>query len=765
VAASTRVQRPDAVAPLAPRAADAAVRGGRGSRAFAASVGAARFPIVVLLVAAAVASVRYLPGVASLPDSGVRALLPANTAAERAETEAARLFGSSLLPRIAVVQRDPAGLSPAAQRRIVRLAVRLDEGRLPQFPRGSRALPYLNTRRLLPGSRESSTAAITYLAFPSSLSPQDQRKYADRYAGAVSLPGAPADATGFVPGSVTQSIEIAHGLRWVELASVLLVAAILGLYFRAVLAPLVTLAAAGIAYAISIGVVSWLAGVSDVRLDREVEPIVVVLLLGVVTDYSVFFLAGMRGRLAEGEAPCDAASRATAEVVPIVFTAGLLVAAGLATLRLAGIGFVQTLGPAMGVVVLVSLGVSIAFVPAAMRILGAALFWPGLRRDRAEPRAALAGAAMRRVVARGASRRLVAAPVAILVLAGLAAAAWGLAWTRLALTPIRALPAGSAPARGAAEAGRGFAAGMVAPTELVLESPGIGARRGVLREFGRELAARPEVGAVLGAGARLPRRYTPALRARSGNAVRYFVAFRDEPYSAAGVADLGRLEHALPELLGRAGLPRGRTSVLVAGDTALARETIAQVDRDLLRVGLAAALVNLILLALFLRSLVAPLLLVASSALAIAATFGLTTLVFRDFLGDPDLTYFVPLAVGVLLLSFGTDYNLFVVGRIWQEARDRPTAEAVRTAVPRAGRAISIAGVALAGSFAMLALVPVATFREFAVAIAIGVVIDTFVVRTLLIPALLTSLGERSWWPGARGAGPRVRPGRERVAR
>jgi RND superfamily putative drug exporter len=724
-----------------------------------------RFPIVALLVAAAVATVRYLPGASSLPDSGVRALLPANTPAERAEAESARLFGSSLLARTAVVQRDPGGLSPAAQRRTVRFALRLDQDRLPRFPRGSRALPYLNTRGALPGSRESSTAAITYLGFPSSQTPEDQRKYADRYAGALSRPGAPAFATGFVPGSVTQSIEVAHALRWVEVASVLLVAVILGLYLRSVLAPLVTLAAAGIAYAISIGVVSWLAQSWGVHLDREVEPIVVVLLLGVVTDYSVFFLAGMRGRLAEGEEPREAAARATIDVVPIVFTAGLLVAAGLATLRLAGIGFVRTLGPAMAIVVLVSLGVAIALVPAAMRIFGRAMFWPGLRGGGAERLAGRVGGAVRRVVAGGASRRLVAVPVAVLVLGGLAVAAWGLASTRLALTPIRALPASSAPARGATEAEQGFAAGMVAPTELVLRSPGIAARRGAVRAFGRELAAEPEVGAVLGASTAVPRRFAPAFRSRSGGAVRWFVAFRDHPYSAAGVADLGRLQEAMPSLLGRAGL--SGATVLVAGDTALARETIARVDRDLIRVGIAAALVNLVLLALFLRSLVAPLLLVASSALAIAATFGLTTIVFRDFRGDPDLTYFVPLAVGVLLLSFGTDYNLFVVGRIWQEARGRSTAEAVRTAVPRASRAISIAGIALAGSFATLALVPIAPFREFAVAIAIGVVIDTFVVRTLLIPALLTSLGERSWWPGARGARrqSRLRPGREGVAR
>ena len=118
------------------------------------------------------------------------------------------------------------------------------------------------------------------------------------------------------------------------------------------------------------------------------------LLLAVVTDYSVFFLSGMRARLRAGEAPRAAARRATAEILPIVVTAGLLVAAGLATLRLAGIGFVRALGPAMAVVVLVSLAVSILFVPAVMGLLGRGAFWPGLSDDRLDPLLAsvLAGA-------------------------------------------------------------------------------------------------------------------------------------------------------------------------------------------------------------------------------------------------------------------------------------------------------------------------------------------------------------------------------------
>jgi putative drug exporter of the RND superfamily len=732
-----------------------AVKSGLPSRVFAWSVGVFSFLIVPALVAAAYASWRYLPNSSTLSDSGVRALLPKDTLAARSEATASRLFGSSLLPRTAVVQRNPGGLSRSDQRRIVRLAVRLDQDRLPRFPRGSRALPYINTRGV-PGSRERSTTAITYLGFPARLTPQDQRKFADRYAGAVSLPGAKAAATGFIPGSVTQSIAIGDSLIWVEIATVSLVALILGIYLRSVLAPVVTLTAAGLAYLISIGVVAYLAQTQGLRLEKEVEPIIVVLLLGVVTDYSVFFISGMRGRIRAGEEPGVAAKRATAEIVPIVFTAGLVVAAGLATLRLASINFVQSLGPAMAVVVLVSLAVSITLVPAAMRIFGRALFWPGIRAEGdAEGFTARLGAAFRRGIAHGTSRRLLAVPAAFFVVVALGAASWGLGSLRLALTPITALAADTPPARAAADAEHGFTAGMIAPTEVVLQAPGIGFRQRKLRRLGRLLDSQPEVGALIGPGAApRPLAREPIFHTRSGGAARYYVAFRHHPYSAAAVADLGRLQRAMPRLLAAAGL--SGAGVLYAGDTALARETVARARGDLLRVGLAAIIVNLVLLSVFLRSLIAPILLVASSALALAATLGLTAVIFTNFFATPDLTYFVPLAVCVLLLSFGSDYNLFVVGRIWQQSRDHHLVEAIRIAVPRAGRAISVAGVALAGSFAMLAIVPIAPFREFAVAIGIGIVVDTFVVRPLLVPALLTMFGDRSWWPSKRGRDTRV---------
>jgi RND superfamily putative drug exporter len=720
------------------------------SRLYARAIVLLGWLVVPAVCAAAFFAWHSLPGIASLPESGVDALLPHDTAAARAESEASKLFGSALLPRIAVVQRNPKGLSGTAQRLIVRQAVLLDQGRLAGFPAGSRALPYVNSIDIVPGARERGTTAVTYLGFPDNVSPRAQNALAERYAELVSLPDAPAAATGFLPGSIAQSDAIDHGLRWVELATILLVALVIGLYLRSLVAPLVTLAAAGLSYLIAIHLMSYLAATVGLRVQHEAEPIVVVLLLAVVTDYSVFFLSGMLGRVRAGAEPRAAARDATEEVLPIVVTAGLLIGAGLVTLRLAGIGFVRALGPAMAMVVIVSLIATVMFVPAMMGLLGRRIFWPGLREAGGVEESAL-GDRVRGAVARGTSRRVGAVPTLAVVVIALVIAATGLSHLKLALTPVRGLGSDAAAARAGRDARLGFVAGVVAPTELVIRAPGIATRRPALRRFGQALFDRPDIGAVIGAAMpTLPKRARAVFQSGDGGAVRYFVLFRDDPYGSAGIGDIRRLRAGVPELLSRAGI--GSASVAYAGDSALAAETTSLVSHDMVVVGLAATLVNLLMLALFLRSLVAPVLLVGASLLGIAATLGLTALAMRALTGSEDMTYYVPLAVGVLLLSLGTDYNLFIVGRIWQEAEERDVRSAIRVAVPRAGRAISIAALALAGSFATLAIIPIDPFRSFAFAVCAGVVIDAFLVRTLMIPALLALCGEHSWWPSRRRA-------------
>src|SRR6202035_1434333 len=172
------------------------------------------------------------------------------------------------------------------------------------------------------------------------------------------------------------------------------------------------------------------------------------------------------------------------------------------------------------------------------------------------------------------------------------------------------------------------------------------------------------------------------------------------------------------------------------------------------RIALAIMVVTVVLLGLFLRSLLAPVYLLAASILAVFATLGVTLVISQDVFGYGSLVYFVPFAAGVLLVSLGSDYNVLVVGRIWEEARRRPVPDAVAVAAPQASRAITTAGVALAASFAMLAVIPLEQFRQIAVAMALGVIIDAIIVRSLLVPALVALFGRLGMWPGNRRARP-----------
>jgi RND superfamily putative drug exporter len=186
----------------------------------------------------------------------------------------------------------------------------------------------------------------------------------------------------------------------------------------------------------------------------------------------------------------------------------------------------------------------------------------------------------------------------------------------------------------------------------------------------------------------------------------------------------------------------------VSGDTAIASASVDAMQTELLRVGSAALVINFLLLAAFLRALVAPLYLLVANALTVAATLGITTWFFQDHLGEGQLVYYVPFATAVLLLALGSDYNIYLVGGIWRAGRRLGLVEGIRTAMPAASVSISVAGLILAGSFGLLALVPIDALRQFAFVMALGVGLDTFVVRPFLVPSLITLFGRTGFWPG-----------------
>jgi putative drug exporter of the RND superfamily len=788
-----------------------AVTGGL-ARAYAALVVSLRYFIVAGWIAAVVAAVVYLPPLTQ--SSGVTSLVPSGSAAVRAEVTATKLFGEPLDAQAIVVQRAPGGLPASVQAAAVRNAINVDAaylhaaGRLaavglrPAVRLGAGrvaggsisglagALPIPNTDGVFPGSRERSTTVVTYLYFQPSASGAQQLSgselYASRYASRPDdhLVG----VTGAAIATYEQGVIISQHLIWVELATVLAIAVIVGFFFLSLGAPVATLACAGTAYLLAVRIVAWVMQQTHVALPPDVEPVLVVLLLGVTTDYSVFFASGMRNRLAEGLTTLKAARLTTAEFAPIIVTAGILVAAGTASLAIAKMQLISAFGPALALTVLTAMVVSVTLAPALISIFGSALFWPGphwFRKARkAARRAARAEARgkeppppprppgrVREAVARFAARRPVALIIVgccTIVLLGVAAIATGI---RLGAPLVTALPATAQPARAQAAAAKGFAAGIVAPTEILVLGRGVTRQSADLDRLQSSLAGQPGTAGVVGpatmtrliatattvapAAARIP---NPML-AKSGNAARFGIIEQTDPLGATAIDHVQALQRKLPKLVAAAGLTGVR--IEVGGETAAAGEVVSATKSSLGELALLILAITFVLLAIFLRALLAPLYLLAASVLALLATLGVMVLVFQDRLGYDGLVYYVPFTVAVLLISLGADYNVFVVGRIWEEARRRPLRRAIAVAGSQASRAITVAGLALTASFALLALIPLQQFREVAVAMAAGIVIDAIIVRSLLVPALVALFGRFGMWPGKpfdaqRGQGRRL---------
>jgi putative drug exporter of the RND superfamily len=741
-----------------------------------------RYPIVAGWIVAVVAAMHFLPQLSQSGDAA--SLVPSTAAAVQAEVTATRIFGEPLDAQVAVVQRAARGLTSRAQADAVRNAISVDTGQAAGSPIAglAGAVPIPNTGGDFPGSRERSTTVITYLYFRPGLSPAAQtlagELYARRYASA------PADhlvgITGVAPAIDEQGVIISQHLPWVEIATVLAIFLIVGFFFLSPGAPLATLACAGTAYLLAVRVVAWVMQLMHVTLPPDVEPVLIVLLLGVTTDYSVFFMSGMRDRLAEGLPRVQAARLTTAEYAPIILAAGVLVAAGTAALGVAKMQLIRAFGPALAVTVLTAMLVSLTLAPALIGIFGSALYWPGPRWFRvarkAARRAAAAQAAgessssvprspwaIREAVARFAAVRPVALVIVAVCVLGLLAAALDATGIRLGAPLVTALPASTQQARAQAAAARGFAVGILSPTEILLLAPGVGHDTAALGRLQALLGKQPGVAGVVGPAtvpAAVARAGVPAagpsaapglpnpMLAKSGNAARFGIIERTDPLGPTAVTDVASLRARLPALIKSAGLTDVR--IEVGGETAAVGAAVSSTTGSLGQLALIMLAITFVLLAIFLRALLAPLYLLAASVLSLLATLGLTVWIFQHRVGYDGLVYYVPFTVAVLLISLGADYNVFVVGRIWAEARRRPLREAIAVASSQASRAITVAGLALAASFALLALIPLEQFREVAVAMAAGIVIDAIVARSLLVPALVALFGRAGLWPGGR---------------
>ncbi len=778
----------------------------RAVAAYAWTLVALRVPVLAAWIVAAVLAWIWLPAPGGSSESPLQDVVPRQSAALAAQERALRLFGSTASTDTLVVQRNADGLGLSAAEGLARGAVDVARRRQPRDLAGVRgAVPLVNVP--VPGVRwrEQGTTAVTFLFLAPELNLLERaataKGFVERYGRAA--PGTSVAVTGAGPARLAQYEEIESRLPWVEAATVAVILLVVALYFRSLGAPLVTLFTAALAYVVAVRVLAWSSERAGVIVPREIEPILVVLLLGVVTDYTLFFMSEGQRRLALGQSRLEAARGATKRIVPIVLAAGTLVAGGALALMAGELEFFRVFGPGLAVTAIVVTIVCVTLVPALLGLFGPRLFRRTMtseeprRRRRASPlrnadapgreggirrrlrlrtagllgahrasrrlareqdRAVLPLLGVRLLTTRPAALVLAAACIVALVLAAGAARS-----SDLAVSYLGSLPEDSEPRRAADDAARGFVPGIVSPTDVVLEQRGIGDRLPALvrlqalvaRERGVELALGPREQAAI--------RSARFAVADGGGAARLVVVLREDATGARGIADFQSLRDRMPALMREAGLPPG-VRASYSGDAALATEVVEAIEADVGRIAVAALLITFVLLALFLRALVAPLLLLFASALAVVASFGLTTLALPATVGGSDYIYYVPLVAIVLLVALGSDYNVFIAARIREEASRRRTREAVAVAAPAASRAITAAGFTLAGTFALLALVPLRPFTELALLMAIGVLVDALLVRPLLIPSLVALTGRRAWWPGRPTRAPATKAFVRRVA-
>jgi RND superfamily putative drug exporter len=534
-------------------------------------------------------------------------------------------------------------------------------------------------------------------------------------------------AVGGPAGAAADALNAFSGIDGKLLAvTIAVVALILLLVYRSPLLWLVPLVSVLFAAGWSQGL-AYLLAKGGFVINGMTVGILTVLVFGAGTDYALLLLARYREELREHERPSDAMAVALRRCGPAILASGVTVMLALICLLLARLNDIAALGPACAGGILCALVAQLVLLPALLLVLGRRVFWPFVPRPGGQPER-LTGIWVKIAEAIPGRRRV----IWITLSAVLAAGALGLIAYRGGVSQQNGFRGrvGSVAAQQILDAN--FAGGTAAPVEILV----------------RPAAAASAAAAARGtAGVKFVS--APVL---VGGAVLIDATLASAPTSAAAQRSVLALRHRLLAAVGRRTLVGGETATNI--DLAAA----ASHDRDLLLPVILG--VVMVMLAVLLSSLVAPLLLVATVLLSYAGSLGVSALVFRYLFAFPGFDPTVPILGFVFLVALGVDYNVFLMARVKEEAQ-AGTATAVSRGLAVTGGVITSAGVVLAATFAVLGVLPLIALTEVGFLVAFGVLVDTVLVRSALVPALAMDVGSWLWWPGqlARrgrgGEGPR----------
>ncbi|MDX6699056.1 MAG: putative drug exporter of the superfamily [Solirubrobacteraceae bacterium] len=629
-----------------------------------------------------------------------------------------------------VVYQRPGGLGAADRARIARDARRIARaaplvGR-PVVPFAPRAPPSLV-------SRDRSVAFMTFAV------PDKYDKLAD-WGKAIKKALGPSGGGlhVYVTGDVGFNADAQEIFGSIDatllLVTVILVLVLLGAIYRSPIVAVIPIVVVGVAYTVAQAGI-YLYAKSGATVSSDSTSILVVLMFGVGTDYCLLLVSRYREELRRTRDKHDAMRHAVTRAGPAILASGLTVALSMLVLLVAQTGSTHALGPVAAIGVVSALLAGLTLLPALLTIAGRRGFWP---RQRLVEFAGDGGAEEAPGRWRRFGNRVVSRPGWALGLSTLLFAAGGLGLLAYkedySTTTFFKKPTQSVD--GFKVLQRAFPAGVLSPTTVLVRREAGRLRPADVRAAELRLSTVRGVAGVAPTGA----------RSRDGREATLNVVLSSDPYRKSALDVVPRMRRALDDL------PPG-VAGLVGGGSAVQYDFDQSTTRDLKLIVPIALAVIAVILAVLLQALLAPLVLIATVVASFFGTLGLALLFIRYVVGDAGVNNGLPTFAFIFLVALGIDYTIFLMSRVREEARRHGTREGTLRALSATGPVINSAGIILAGTFSVLMTLPVKFTFDLGFMVALGILLDTFVVRTIMVPAALELIGDRIWWPSTAQGG------------
>jgi len=735
--------------------------------------------VLLAWVIAAVAIPKALPPLSSVTQANNSQFLPASAPSEKAATLAAPFGGTNEIPVPVVAAVSTGTLTPADQTWLATLSN--DLLKVPTVVKVNN-LGTSTPKASVPGQ----AAQLQVLSDVSQNNQNAMTDLIDNIRATIASAHPPAGMQVHLAGQIAintdQQKQSGNTGNEVQGISVLFILILLLVIFRSVLAPFITLIPAALSVTIAGPIIAEAAN-HGLKVSSLAQLLLIVLVLGAGTDYGLFLVFRVRENMRRGQESKEAVVSALTKVGESITFSAFTVIAALLSLLFASFEIYSDLGIPLAIGIAVMLLAGLTLLPALLAIFGRAAFWPSKNRAGASTEGAWG-----KIAARVVKRPAVTLAIGVVAFGGLSVAVSG--YVSAGFGGAISAPAGTDSAQGTALLNKYFPASAANPTNLVykLSSPAwqdpqaIEAATSQLKASGLFTGVTgplnpvggtgftptqyAELHAALGSGPfppTVPAKYAgliPEQAYQTYRATAQFVSaagttIQFQTGLTAGDPSTTAALQAVPSIRAEAAavVPTlHATDYGVGGEAPALYDVSAISNSDLAHVIPIAIIVIGVLLALVMRSLIAPLYLIASVALSYFAALGLAVIVFIEIGHSGGITFILPFLLFIFLLALGEDYNILVMTRIREEAHRMPLRQAVSRALGVTGTTVTSAGLVLAGTFAVFAVVGGreqggSQIRDVGIGLAVGVVMDTFVVRTVLVPCTVALLGRWNWWP------------------